>query len=84
MPNGIGMTMTGKNTSGDRRKCDDNRVKRIFFVVSRPDSGVVVVVLVVVVVVVVVAVVAVVVAVVVVVVVLCCWLVGWLVGWLID
>ena len=26
MPNGPGMTMTGKNTSGDRRKCDDNNL----------------------------------------------------------
>ena len=26
--NGIGMTMTGKNTSGHRRKCDDNRARR--------------------------------------------------------
>ena len=26
MPNGIGMTMTGKNTSGARRKCDDNNL----------------------------------------------------------
>ena len=26
-PNGTGMTMTGKNTSGDRRKCDDNSAR---------------------------------------------------------